>query len=83
MHIVETQIDLDLLLSHISTDKAVMDVVCVDAEKHCLNNKISLLFFYFLSSKTLWCLPERHNEVMLVDGSLQKVKEALKNKPRW
>ncbi len=79
MHIVETQIDLDLLLSHISTDKAVMDVVCVDAEKHCLNNKISLLFFYFLSSKTLWCLPERHNEVMLVDDSLQKVKEALKN----
>lgn len=56
----------------------VMDSVCVDHEKHPRNNNISLLFFYFLSSKTYWCLPLHHNESILIQNSLHKIKDALK-----
>ncbi len=55
-----------------------MGVVCADAEKHSLNNRVSLLFFYFLYSKTYWCVPLAHNEAITMENSLEKVKDALK-----
>ena len=55
-----------------------MDIVCVDADKHACNNKISLLFFYFMKSNELYCLPVQHNEVILLPNSLQRIKDSLK-----
>jgi hypothetical protein len=74
VHIVETQDELILMCSHIGSDAFVMDAVCVDHEKHAQNNNISLLMFYFMSSKSLWCLPLHHNETLPIANSLSKVK---------
>lgn len=78
MHIVETQEELILMCSHIGSDAFVMDAVCIDHEKHAQNNNISLLMFYFMSSKSLWCLPLHHNETLPIANSLIKVKDHLK-----
>jgi hypothetical protein len=43
-----------------------------------MNNNISLLFLYFLSSKTYWCVPIQHNDAVIVKDLLDKLKETLK-----
>ena len=78
MQIVETDFDLNLLMSHITSDIMVIDAVCMDAEKHSLNNEVSILFFYFLASKSYWCAPIKHNEGLMLSHCLSKIKEALK-----
>lgn len=78
MHIVETTEELNLLSSYITSDSFVMDAVCIDADKHAKNNSVSLLMFYFLSSKDFWCLPINHNEGISIPDSLYKIKESLK-----
>ena len=55
-----------------------MDAVCIDADKHAKNNKISLLMFYFMLSKEYWCLPIQHNEGIVIPDALNKIKEVLK-----
>lgn len=78
MHIIETEQDLDLLSNHVSSDMFVMDAVCVDDETHAKNNRISLLMFYFMSSKSYWCLPLDHNDGIIMENSLANIKDALK-----
>ena len=56
----------------------VIDAVCMDAEKHSANNEVSVLFFYFLASKSYWCVPIKHNEGLMLPHCLSKIKEALK-----
>lgn len=55
-----------------------VDVVCIDADKHCMNNDISVLFFYFITTKSFWCVPIEHSEGIVLPESLQKIKEAFK-----
>ena len=78
VHIAETDQELEILTSHVSSDMFVMDVVCIDDEKHAKNNSISLLLFYFMSSKNYWCLPLDHNEGIILPNSLTKIKDAMK-----
>jgi hypothetical protein len=78
VHIVETVQDLDTLSAHLTTDTSIMDIVCVDADKHSCNNKISLLFFYFMKSKNLHCLPIHHNEATIIAESVDRIKDSLK-----
>lgn len=56
----------------------VVDVVCIDAEKHCMNNNISVLFFYFITTKSFWCVPIEHSEGIVLPNALQKIKDAFK-----
>ncbi len=77
MTIVESTFDLSLLTANISTDQLVLDVVCVDGQKHYLNNRASLLFFYFLSSDTEWCVPIEHNESSPLPGIFDIIRRAL------
>jgi hypothetical protein len=78
VNIVESQLELDKLLSYITTDHMVVDIITTDSEKHPLNNSVSLLFFYFLSSNTYWCLPVKHHEAICQPEGLKKVKELLR-----
>ena len=78
VHIVETVQDLDSLSAHLTTDTFVMDVVGIDADKHSCNNKMSLLLFYFLSNKSLYCFPIKHNEALPLKGGLDRIKDSLK-----
>lgn len=78
VHIAETDQELEILTSHVSSDMFVMDVVCIDDEKHAKNNSISLLLFYFMSSKNYWCLSLDHNEGIILPNSLTKIKDAMK-----
>lgn len=66
------------MFSYITTDIMVVDAVCVDGEKHTMNNNISLLFVYFLKSQTYWCVPIRHSEAVILPDTLQRIKETLK-----
>lgn len=78
MNIIETQTELDALLSYITTDQMVIDFVCTDADRHCLNNRISLLFFHFLTSNTYWCLPVQHHEAICLPKALDQLREPLR-----
>lgn len=55
-----------------------MDIVCIDADKHASNNSISLILFYFVNNNSIWCLPLHHNESIIIEGSKNRVLEALK-----
>jgi hypothetical protein len=77
VQIVESQVDLDMLVSNIMTDDVLIDVVCVDAEKHCMNNTVSLLFFYFVASEACACLPINHQEAVAIVGGTEKLNNAL------
>lgn len=78
MNIVETEFDLSKLISLITGEEMVLDAVCIDSEKHCVNNEISLLFFYFINSDAYWCLPVKHHEAIIVPGGLEKIRVPLK-----
>lgn len=78
MQIAETVQELDILCSYITTNTVVLDIVCIDSDKHASNNKISLIFFYFTESQQHWCLPVQHNESIVIKDSLIKIKESLK-----
>lgn len=78
MYIVETELQLTNLSEHIQSDTLIVDFLCMDPEKHPNNNKISLLFFYFLASKSTWCLPVEHNEALTVPNSLSTISAALR-----
>jgi hypothetical protein len=78
VHIIESAADIDRLIGYITTDQMVIDPVCVDADKHACNNSISLLFFYFVTSDSYWCLPVKHYDAICLKGALDKLRDPLR-----
>ena len=79
MDIIESNIELDMLLSNLETSHVFIDPVYCDQDKHACNNELSLIFFYIFKTDTTWCLPINHNEGICVPNALDRVKDTLSN----